>query len=174
MVPEPFRGAVRGAVRSRGLFGGGFGVGFLGGVLLGVGFLGVGFLGVAFFVAAFHPVSQAMHDRSSIVLLVSHLAQRQSAVGRAEAGRFVAGREAAGLPGVLDVPLPWEVDAEPSLERPGDEGGLADGGGPDFFVEDPGEAVAPDDPSVSAGSGPGLMVRRAPPQIVQAVSAGPL
>jgi hypothetical protein len=74
------------------------------GAFLGVGFFGAAFdavfpaaasfAGIAgFLVAAFQPVPQAMQERSSRPLLVSHRAQRQAAVGRA-AGRLAeAGEE---------------------------------------------------------------------------------
>ncbi|MDR3080663.1 MAG: hypothetical protein LBV60_06995, partial [Streptomyces sp.] len=82
-----------------------------------VTFLGVGFLGVGFaeppeagpadlvgdffaadlaagFVAAFQPVPQTRQDASDLRLFVSHLVQRQSAVGLAGEGRLAAARGA--------------------------------------------------------------------------------
>ncbi|MDK1472640.1 hypothetical protein QNO07_04235 [Streptomyces sp. 549] len=103
-------------------------------VLFGVGFLAPGLaeppdageadLGADFFAAglaaglaaAFQPVPQTKQEASDATLLVSHLAQRQSAAGLAGDGRFVAGRgalllgEALGGAGARRV-LPQIVQA---------------------------------------------------------------
>ncbi|MFJ9855371.1 hypothetical protein [Streptomyces sp. NPDC101150] len=87
-------------------------------VFFGVGFLGAGFAEppeagladlagdffaaglAAGFVAAFQPVPQTRQDVSDLALLVSHLVQRQSAVGLAGDGRLAAGRGALLRAGV--------------------------------------------------------------------------